>query len=463
MLIDFTRFFSIIFVIMTSFFFWMSPQQLKRPFLLFMSYLFYASFDVRLLCLLIIITGMLYISSLAVYHFTYLKFPVLLLNIMFILGILLFLRSSFELQEKIFPYKSLISVFIVKEEFHSVLVPTAVSFYTLQGLAYLFDVYYRKIKPCRNVMEFSLFMAFFPQLISGPIERAKNLIPQLNFHGKIGAKMIEEGIYLFTLGYFKKAFIADNISYAINPVFEFPDQNFGLLGLIAILLYPVQLFCNFSGYIDMARGVARIFNVKLSQNFRQPLLAQSPMDFWNRWNFTLSHWFRDYVYHPVSLNLARKINIKLAYFSGLTTCFFLLAIWHGLQLKYQLYSIFWVCAILIYMAIEDKLKKMRFLQNIFTLGTIIISLFIFRVNKIDDALSIVKNIPFIPSSIPLGFEFIPIVFVLYCFLEYLIYKNKSEFLLKGKDLKFSFLFYFLMIFGIVLFHGPSFNYTYNGF
>ena len=215
-----------------------------------------------------------------------------------------------------------------------VAMPLGVSFYTLQAIGYLADVYWGKVKVARDLVELSLFKVFFPQLLAGPIERAGSMIPQIRRRRVISSADLGEGTYLFAWGFFKKVFVADGVVRIVNSVFASQPGLNGLETLIGVYSLAIYIYADFSGYTDMARGIARLLGFKLSTNFDLPLLASSPVDFWRRWHISLSTWFRDYIYYPLFF---KTKNIYLA----VVASFFLNSLWHGATWNFVILGFFW--------------------------------------------------------------------------------------------------------------------------
>lgn len=205
------------------------------------------------------------------------------------------------------------------------LLPLGISFYTLQALSYVFEVYLGKELPERHIGRFALYVAFFPQLVAGPIERPGNLLPQLRRNHDFHYDRVTDGLKLIGWGLFKKMVIADRLAILVDHVYADPTQYEGLPLVVATVCFAFQIFCDFSGYSDIAIGTARVLGIKLMANFWRPYASRSVAEFWRRWHISLSTWFRDYLYIPLGGNRVRTprwcVNIFLVFLvSGL---------WHG--------------------------------------------------------------------------------------------------------------------------------------
>ncbi|TDU71294.1 D-alanyl-lipoteichoic acid acyltransferase DltB (MBOAT superfamily) [Prosthecobacter fusiformis] len=216
----------------------------------------------------------------------------------------------------------------------NIILPVAISFYTFQSVAYAVDVYKGKVQPAPDLLTFSAYLAFFPQLVAGPIERPAHFMPQFTRAAVWEWDHLHAGLRLLLIGAFKKVFVADNCAIVANYVFNpgaTPNAPWALLGIIA---FAFQIYGDFSGYTDLARGSARLLGIHLSMNFRFPYLATGPSDFWQRWHITLSSWFRDYVYIPLGGNrsgLARTII-------NLWITMLLAGLWHGASWTFVLWG-----------------------------------------------------------------------------------------------------------------------------
>lgn len=206
-----------------------------------------------------------------------------------------------------------------------VVLPLGVSFHTFQALSYTIDVYRGRQEPERNLGQFALFIAFFPQLVAGPIERAWHLLPQLAVRHEIDYERVTSGLKLMAWGFFKKVVIADRLAVYVNEVYDSPTRHTGLQILVATYLFAYQIYCDFSGYSDIAIGAARVMGFELTVNFRRPYLARSIRDFWHRWHISLSTWFRDYVYLPLGGSRAGAARLTL----NLAIVFLVSGLWHG--------------------------------------------------------------------------------------------------------------------------------------
>jgi len=206
-----------------------------------------------------------------------------------------------------------------------VVLPVGISFYTFQTLSYTIDVYRNKIRPTRDPITFALFVAYFPQLVAGPIERAANLLPRLTNRQPVTWPGLAIGVELILIGYFKKVGIADTLGPMVDARFANPELASGSDLLLSCYLFAFQIYCDFSGYSDIARGVSRLFGVELVRNFNQPYFSTSITEFWRRWHLSLSTWLRDYLY--ISLGGNRHGSVRT--YRNLILTMLLGGLWHG--------------------------------------------------------------------------------------------------------------------------------------
>jgi D-alanyl-lipoteichoic acid acyltransferase DltB (MBOAT superfamily) len=210
-----------------------------------------------------------------------------------------------------------------------ILLPAGISFYTFQTMGYTIDIYRGRIQPTARFADFMLYVSFFPQLVMGPIERAAQLLPQISSPRPFCGRKIISGLQLGVWGYFKKAVIADNLADIVNQIFTNPSPS-GAEVMLGVYAFAFQIYCDFSGYTDIARGVARMLGIELRMNFRLPYFATNPSDFWQRWHISLSTWLRDYLYFPLGGNRVGRLRT----FRNLLVTMLLGGLWHGAAWTY---------------------------------------------------------------------------------------------------------------------------------
>jgi len=240
--------------------------------------------------------------------------------------------------------------------------PIGISFYTFQSLSYIIDIYRGNIEPSKSLKEYAFFVSFFPALVAGPILRAKNFLPQLRekitqFNTNKNLKLLvinnlnlKFGLTLISLGLFKKLFFADNIGVLVDNIFVNPIGLESFSIILGAVAFGIQIYCDFSGYSDIAIGAAAILGFKIPLNFNKPFFATSPSDFWSRWHISLSTWVRDYLYYPLVLK-NRKSGVVI--FISLLISMFLMGLWHGASWNF----VIWGCLHGIFLASYTILRK----------------------------------------------------------------------------------------------------------
>jgi alginate O-acetyltransferase complex protein AlgI len=217
-----------------------------------------------------------------------------------------------------------------------IILPLGISFYTFETISYMVDVYKGRAKPVRNYMDYALYIMFFPHLIAGPIVRPRDFLPQLGQRKRFNWDRAQYGIQLFLIGLFKKAVIADRLGNVVDAVFHAPANYSTGMVWLAVLSYAVQIYCDFSGYSDMALGTAHLLGFKLPRNFNMPYFATDISDFWKRWHISLSSWLRDYVYIPLGGNRGGTWftyrNLLLTMLIG--------GLWHGANWTFVVWGLF---------------------------------------------------------------------------------------------------------------------------
>ena len=219
--------------------------------------------------------------------------------------------------------------------------PAGLSFYTFQSLAYIVDVYRGRVRAERNLLDYALYVCFFPQLIAGPIERAWHMLPQYRSQRIFDPTGWRGGLTLMLWGFFKKLVVADNVAVVANKVFALSHPTFPVIWA-GVFAFAVQIYADFSGYTDIARGTARLLGIELMKNFNHPYLATSPADFWRRWHISFSTWLRDFIYIPLG---GSRCGAARASFNLMAT-FAISGLWHGASWNYVLWGIYWGLLIL---------------------------------------------------------------------------------------------------------------------
>lgn len=296
--------------------------------LLIASYVFYMTWNVSFIVLILISTIVDYVVAQCIYRAKIKRTKTiwLILSLCTNLGLLFYFKYFgffIDATNALF-LKTNIDIMLTSAE---IILPVGISFYTFQTLSYTIDVYRGKLTPETHLGIFGLYVAYFPQLVAGPIERPSNLLPQLNNlpNIKFDYEQVTDGLKLVGWGLFKKVVIADRVAIYVNEVYATPNEYTGFIIIIAMIFFAFQIYCDFSGYSDIAIGVAKMLGVRLSQNFDRPYLSRSIPEFWQRWHITLSTWFRDYVYIPLGGNRVSKVR----WIVNIMITFTVSGLWHG--------------------------------------------------------------------------------------------------------------------------------------
>jgi alginate O-acetyltransferase complex protein AlgI len=275
-----------------------------------------------------------------------------------------------------------------------------VSFYALQGISYLADVRLEKIAAERHPGLFALYMSFWPKVVMGPIERVSDLIPQLGKDLPFRYEEVRSGLLLIGVGLFKKVVIADHLARRVDPVFDSVRTHSGLIFVAATYLYALQIYFDFAGYSDLARGAARVFGIELSRNFDGPYWSRSIPEFWRRWHITLSRWLLDYVFAPLQLTLRRWRTIGTV--AALVGTFVVSGLWHGLAPGFLV----WGCLHGLYMASSVLWRHVRprwldapslgrvmpWLRTFLTFHMVCLAWIFFRARRLDDAFYVLSHL-----------------------------------------------------------------------
>jgi alginate O-acetyltransferase complex protein AlgI len=385
------------------------------------------------------------------------KKKLLLLSIIGNLGLLGFFKyTDFAISQ----FNEVANIFGISQiPFLEIVLPVGISFYTFQTLSYTIDIYRGNLTPSKSLKEFALFVAFFPQLVAGPILRASHFLPQIREKFvDIKSKNLKQtlihnsnlkfGLTLMSFGFFKKMFFADNIAPFVDEIFLNPiglDSFAIILGTIA---FGIQLYCDFSGYTDIAIGAAFILGFKIPKNFNFPFFATSPAEFWRRWHISLSSWVKDYVFFPLVMNNKRS---RLRIVSSLFVTMFLIGIWHGAGINFIIYGLIHGSYVGIETFIRSKfplIQKNSFLKS--KLGKIIsilatqylifLSFLAFRIHDLEMLSYSIQKFIFFDFMLVDSFNFIlehklPLFFMtLFVIIHFFSYRNQN-FIDKVSNLK----------------------------
>jgi len=303
-----------------------SNPPFRKIFLLAFSYFFYGYWDYRFCSLLLISTVIDFYTGKFIYiqNDEKIRKRILLISLFSNLGILGFFKYyNFFIDS----FSGLATTFGLQFDYlHlNIILPVGISFYTFQTLTYTIDIYRKEIQPVKSFVDFALYVSFFPQLVAGPIERAKNLLPQISKMPTPTKTQFSQGFALITMGMFKKVLIGDTTGRIVDQIFAQPQYYASSEMLMGLILFAIQIYADFSGYSSIARGTAKWMGIELMENFNQPYLAANITEFWRRWHISLSTWLKDYLY--ISLGGNRKGNSRT--YINLMLTMLLGGLWHG--------------------------------------------------------------------------------------------------------------------------------------
>ncbi len=457
--------FAIFFIIVYSLYLVLNHRWQNRM-LLVASYVFYGSWDWRFLSLIIISTvldfycGLKIKSSVTVKRRKFFLFLSILVNLS-ILGFFKYFNFfSSNLQVLLTNFN-----IALEPRFFQIILPLGISFYTFQTMSYTIDIYRGKLEPTNKFFDFALFVAFFPQLVAGPIERAKHLLPQILSPRQVTLPKFYTGCYLIFWGLFQKVFIADNLARLVDGVFGSQPPYNGFTALISIYAFAFQIFCDFAGYSNIARGLGSCMGFDIMVNFNLPYFATNPRQFWQRWHISLSSWLRDYLYIPLGGNrhgnYATYRNIAITMLLG--------GLWHGASWTFVLWGAYQAILLIGYRLISPFLERIhsprnglaarvwRLIRIIFFFHLICLGWLIFRAQSLTQIVSILQGI-FGNFQLITGWEnlirtrFIMFVWLLLA-IQYLQYRKddllavlKLPALIRG--VIYFIIYYLIMVYGV---------------
>lgn len=281
------------------------------------------------------------------------------------------------------------------------LLPMGISFYTFQTMSYTIDIYRGDMQPTSHLGKFALYVTFFPQLVAGPVERAKQLLPQFDIKVRAEYSRIASGLKQMLWGFFKKLVIADNVALVVNQVYgDVGGHDWSML-LLGSYLFSVQAYCDFSGYTDIAIGAARVMGIDLMDNFRTPYLSRSIKEFWKRWHISLMTWFRDYIYMPMGGNRV----VRWRWYYNILVVFLISGLWHGANWTYILFGglhglyivgtlVFagWIAWIDRTIGWAESSKIRKWVNIVITFHLVTFSWFLFRATDVNDSWVIAQKV-----------------------------------------------------------------------
>ena len=374
--------------------YWLMPHKYRWIVILGANAWFYICYDVRYLAVILVTMVASYLCGIRIEGQDDIKKKktIMITGVIVTLSLLLVFKY---LNFALYTVAKVLNVLSIpmQETTLKLIMPAGISFYTFMAVGYIADVYKGKVKAERHFGKYAIFVSFFPNISSGPIERAGHFIPQIDREKTFDYDSVVYGARLLLLGLIKKIVIADMMTKYVDEVFNKVPEHYGICFAWATLLYTFQIYCDFSGYSDMAVGVARMLGFDLISNFRQPYLAGSIKEFWGRWHISLSTWFRDYVYIPLGGNRCSKVRRDI----NLLITFLCSGLWHGASWTFVLWGgIHGVCQI-----IENRIKEavgltrekekalkgpVKLLLTLLTFCIVSYAWMFFRANSISEAL-----------------------------------------------------------------------------
>lgn len=435
--------------------------KLQNFFVVVASYFFYGWWDWRFLFLIAITSFCSWASGLLIEKYRasqntrkakVVNISNIVLNLL-ILGVFKYYNFFVESFFDIFPTLRNDHILI------SVILPVGISFYTFQALSYTIDVYRGKIEPTKDIIAFFAFVSFFPQLVAGPIERATNLLPQFQQKRTFDYAAAVDGCRQMLWGFFKKMVVADNCAVFVDQVWDDIPSFSGSTLLVAAILFSFQIYCDFSGYSDIAIGCSKLFGIKLKRNFNNPYFSRDIAEFWRRWHISLTTWFRDYIYIPLGGSRTTKAKIVRNTF----IIFLISGFWHGANWTFIIWGAFHA---LFFLPLILLGKNRKYTDNIASnrsfptfkellqiLLTFLLATFgwiIFRSDDITQAMQFFRGIFNISIiSIPMiskCFIFIAIMLI----VEWINRNNEHEFQIQSRYRVVRYIIYYTIMLSIVL-------------
>lgn len=447
---QFAAFFAIIFSLYI-----ISRHKWQNRMLLVASYIFYGAWDWRFLLLLFASTLLDYYCAIRIYESAnpgrrkiFLLFSIF--GNLAILGFFKYYNFFIQNAEHLLGY---FGVYFHSPLLHIIL-PVGISFYTFQTMGYTIDVYRGQIQPARNFLDFALFVSFFPQLVAGPVERAKNLLAQIIKPRVVSFAKFYEGYCLILWGLFLKMFVGDNLSKIVDSVFAGPPYD-SLRVVLAAYAFSFQIYADFAGYSEIARGLGKCMGFEIMLNFRLPFLATNPMDFWQRWNISVSSWFKDYLYIPLGGN--RKG--ALVTYRNIAITMVLAGLWHGAKWTFVIFGVYWAALWAIH-HIFKPIGKMYFALKVivfFQLASL--GFLIFRAESVQQVAAMLSS--FYPVTFDFNFQTQEIIANIVFYTGILLLVNLFQFYKRDMDIVYKYKPAFSAILHAVLFYFVVF-YSYPG-
>lgn len=464
MLFNSLKFAFFFFVIFALYFALRNRHKWQNRMLLVASCIFYGSWDYRFLFLMFtsIATDFICSNKIDASFNAQTRKKFLAASIIVNLGILGFFKYFNFFADS---FRQLINSFgfSCNAHFLKIILPVGISFYTFQSMSYTLDVYRKEMKPTRNFFDYALFVTFFPQLVAGPIMRAKDLLPQIISSRKITLNKVYEGFYFILWGLFQKIFVADNLAKIVESVFSSgPDYN-GIQVLLALYAFAFQIYCDFAGYSNIAIGLGNCMGFNIMTNFNLPYFSTNPKEFWSRWHISLSTWLKDYLYIPLGGNKKGK----LLTYRNLAITMLLGGLWHGAAWTFVLWGTYHGLLLIIHRMLKPLFEKISAVRHVFAKKIILLIKIIFffhlvclgwllfRSQSISQAFLMLKSVfinftlePFVITE-KIGFIIFFVWFLLLVQIVQFI-KNDLAIILKSNYIILT-AFYFIVFYSMVIY------------
>ena len=480
----------LLFVLVLVLIYYIFPKKHRYIVLLIGSLIFYYLFSGKYIIFILLSSVITYFSGKLIEKYNDKRKLILSLSILLNLSFLLVLKyNNF--------FGDIFRVVGINIPYKKFILPIGISYYTLETISYLTDIYRKRMKAETNYLKVLLFLVYFPQIVEGPIANYSRLSKTLFNTEKFNYDNFVSSFVLIGWGFIKKLVIADRAGIFVSKVFE--NNYGGILLIVGILLYTLQIYADFSGCIDIVSGVSELFGVKLDENFKRPFFSKSIQEFWRRWHITLGTWLKEYIFYPISLSkLNMKLNLKLRkmkskYISRfIITAFplffvwFFNGMWHGASFKYVVYGLYYYVLMMIGILLEPVFKKIisifkintevwsyKFFQAVRTILIVCFGMFLFRVDSFKQmGLMIHSNAS--ASLFSLGLKKADFALLMVGILVMLVVGVMQEFNinirkeLQKQNLLFKWLIYYIIIFSIIIFgiYGKGYDaasFIYGGF
>ncbi len=480
----------LLFVLVLVFIYYVFPKKYRYIVLLIGSLIFYYLFSGKYIIFILLSSVITYFSGKLIEKYNDKRKLILTLSILLNLSFLLVLKyNNF--------FGDIFRVVGINIPYKKFILPIGISYYTLETISYLTDIYRKRMKAENNYLKVLLFLVYFPQIVEGPIANYSRLSKTLFNTEKFNYDNFVSSFVLIGWGFIKKLVIADRAGIFVSKVFE--NNYGGILLIVGILLYTLQIYADFSGCIDIVSGVSELFGVKLDENFKRPFFSKSIQEFWRRWHITLGTWLKEYVFYPVSLSkINMKLNLKLMkmkskYLSKfIITAFplffvwFFNGMWHGASFKYVVYGLYYYVLMMIGILLEPILKKIisifkvntevwsyKFFQAIRTILIVCFGMFLFRVDSFAQ-MGVMLHSKASTALFSLGLKKADFALLIVGIFIMLIVGVMQEFNinireeLQKQNLIFKWLVYYIIIFSIIIFgiYGKGYDaasFIYGGF